>query len=108
MPDPHGQLTSMAVDGPDAVADLASLLGLVCFALVPYGFLFGLLTLFGEDLRHRDTPVVILALVWFVVLPAVTGSTPGNSSSATVCPITTTRRPCALSSALNAEPDASG
>ncbi len=38
-----GQLTSMAVDGPDAVADLASLLGLVCFALVPYGFLFGLL-----------------------------------------------------------------
>nr|WP_225956569.1 VanZ family protein [Amycolatopsis lexingtonensis] len=42
------------------------------------GFLFGLLTLFGEDLRHRDTPVVILALVWFVVLPAVTGSTPGK------------------------------
>ena len=42
------------------------------------GFLFGLLTLFGEDLTHRDTPVVILALVWFVVLPAVTGSTPGK------------------------------
>ncbi|MFG1646286.1 VanZ family protein [Amycolatopsis sp. NPDC049252] len=42
------------------------------------GFLFGLLTLFGEDMRHRDTPVVILAIVWFVVLPAVTGSTPGK------------------------------
>lgn len=42
------------------------------------GFLFGILTLFGEDLAHRDTPVVILALVWFVVLPAVTGSTPGK------------------------------
>ena len=38
-----GSLTSMAVDGPDAVSDVASLLGLVCFALVPYGFLFGLL-----------------------------------------------------------------
>lgn len=42
------------------------------------GFLFGLLTLFGEDLRHRGTPVAVLALVWFVVLPAVTGSTPGK------------------------------
>jgi glycopeptide antibiotics resistance protein/uncharacterized RDD family membrane protein YckC len=42
------------------------------------GFLFGLLTLFGEDLHHRDTPVAILAVVWFVVLPAVTGSTPGK------------------------------
>jgi glycopeptide antibiotics resistance protein len=42
------------------------------------GFLFGLLTLFGEDMRHRDTPVMILAIVWFVVLPAVTGSTPGK------------------------------
>lgn len=42
------------------------------------GFLFGLLTLFGEDLRHRDAPVAILAVVWFVVLPAVTGSTPGK------------------------------
>ena len=38
-----GSLTSMAVDGPQAVADVTSLLGLVCFALVPYGFLFGLL-----------------------------------------------------------------
>jgi glycopeptide antibiotics resistance protein/uncharacterized RDD family membrane protein YckC len=42
------------------------------------GFLFGLLTLFGEDLRHRDAAVVVLALVWFAVLPAVTGSTPGK------------------------------
>ena len=38
-----GSLTSMAVDGPQAVADITSLLGLICFALVPYGFLFGLL-----------------------------------------------------------------
>jgi glycopeptide antibiotics resistance protein/uncharacterized RDD family membrane protein YckC len=42
------------------------------------GFLFGLLTLFGADLTHRDTPVVILAVVWFVVLPWATGSTPGK------------------------------
>lgn len=38
----------------------------------------GLLTLFGEDLRHGDVAVVILALLWFVVIPAVTGSTLGK------------------------------
>ena len=38
-----GSLTSMAVDGPNAVGDLTGLLGLVFFAFVPYGFLFGLL-----------------------------------------------------------------
>jgi len=38
-----GSLTSQAVDGPDAVYDATTLLGLVFFALTPYGFLFGLL-----------------------------------------------------------------
>jgi len=38
-----GSLTSMAVDGPEAVSDATSLLGMVIFALTPYGFLFGLL-----------------------------------------------------------------
>ena len=36
------------------------------------------------------------------------GSVPGNSSSATVCPITTTRRPWASSSAVNGAPVRSG
>jgi signal transduction histidine kinase len=38
-----GSLTTMAVGGPDFVDNLLSLLGLVAFALTPYGFLFGLL-----------------------------------------------------------------
>jgi signal transduction histidine kinase len=38
-----GQLTTMAVNGPDALESAAGLLGLVFFALTPYGFLFGLL-----------------------------------------------------------------
>jgi signal transduction histidine kinase len=38
-----GSLTSEAVDGPDAVFNLTSLLALIFFALTPYGFLFGLL-----------------------------------------------------------------
>jgi signal transduction histidine kinase len=38
-----GSLTSEAVDGPDAVYNVTSLLGLIFFALTPYGFLFGLL-----------------------------------------------------------------
>src|SRR5829696_2471237 len=38
-----GSLTSEAVDGPDAVFDVMSLLGLVFFAVTPYGFLLGLL-----------------------------------------------------------------
>jgi hypothetical protein len=33
----------MAVNGPDALESAAGLLGLVFFALTPYGFLFGLL-----------------------------------------------------------------
>ena len=44
--------------------------------LIAFGF--GLLTLFGEDLRHGDVGVAILALLWFVVVPAVTGSTLGK------------------------------
>jgi signal transduction histidine kinase len=38
-----GQLTTMAVNGPDALESATGLLGLVFFALTPYGFLFGLL-----------------------------------------------------------------
>jgi len=38
-----GQLTTMAVNGPDSIESATSLLGLVFFALTPYGFLFGLL-----------------------------------------------------------------
>jgi signal transduction histidine kinase len=38
-----GSVTSQAVDGPDAVFDVTTLLGLVFFAITPYGFLFGLL-----------------------------------------------------------------
>jgi signal transduction histidine kinase len=38
-----GQLTTQAVRGPDALENLTMLLGLVFFAITPYGFLFGLL-----------------------------------------------------------------
>jgi signal transduction histidine kinase len=38
-----GQLTTMAVNGPDALESATGLLGLIFFALTPYGFLFGLL-----------------------------------------------------------------
>jgi signal transduction histidine kinase len=38
-----GSLTSEAVDGPDAIYNVTSLLGLIFFAITPYGFLFGLL-----------------------------------------------------------------
>jgi signal transduction histidine kinase len=38
-----GQLTTMAVNGPDALESATSLLGLVFLAVTPYGFLFGLL-----------------------------------------------------------------
>jgi signal transduction histidine kinase len=38
-----GQLTTMAVNGPDALESATGLAGLVFFALTPYGFLFGLL-----------------------------------------------------------------
>ena len=38
-----GQLTTEAVNGPDALESFTGLLGLVFFALTPYGFLFGLL-----------------------------------------------------------------
>jgi signal transduction histidine kinase len=38
-----GSLTSEAVDGPDSVYNVMSLLGLIFFAITPYGFLFGLL-----------------------------------------------------------------
>jgi signal transduction histidine kinase len=38
-----GQLTTMAVSGPDALENGTALLGGVFFALTPYGFLFGLL-----------------------------------------------------------------
>ena len=38
-----GSLTTMAVDGPEAVGNVTYFLSLVFFAFVPYGFLFGLL-----------------------------------------------------------------
>ena len=38
-----GQLMTMAVDGPDALENATGVLGLVFFAITPYGFLFGLL-----------------------------------------------------------------
>jgi signal transduction histidine kinase len=38
-----GQLTTMAVNGPDALENATGLLGLIFFALTPYGFLFGLM-----------------------------------------------------------------
>ncbi len=50
---------------------------LLGFAML-IGFGAGLLTLFGEDLRHGDVAVGILALLWFVVVPTVTGSTLGK------------------------------
>ncbi|HVV09187.1 VanZ family protein [Amycolatopsis sp.] len=41
-------------------------------------FMVGLLTLFGADRAHRGAPTLILALVWFVLVPALTGSTLGK------------------------------
>jgi signal transduction histidine kinase len=38
-----GQLTTMAVNGPDVLENVTALLGMVFFAVTPYGFLFGLL-----------------------------------------------------------------
>jgi signal transduction histidine kinase len=38
-----GQLTAMAVNGPDVLENVTATLGMVFFALTPYGFLFGLL-----------------------------------------------------------------
>jgi signal transduction histidine kinase len=38
-----GQLTTQAVRGPDVLENATGLLGLLFFALTPYGFLFGLL-----------------------------------------------------------------
>ncbi|HTE59796.1 MAG TPA: sensor histidine kinase [Solirubrobacteraceae bacterium] len=38
-----GSLTSEAVNGPDSVYNVLTLLGMIFFALTPYGFLFGLL-----------------------------------------------------------------
>lgn len=44
--------------------------------LIAFGF--GLLTLFGGSRQHRGLPVVILLIVWFVLVPALTGSTLGK------------------------------
>lgn len=41
-------------------------------------FVFGLLTLFGEGLEHRGTLILVLALVWYVLVPTLTGSTFGK------------------------------
>jgi hypothetical protein len=50
-----------------------------------------------------STPTTVKSAPLTVISSPI-GSTPGNSSSATVCPITTTRRPCFTSSSVNAEP----
>jgi glycopeptide antibiotics resistance protein len=41
-------------------------------------FVFGLLTLFGENKGHHGVLIMFLALVWFVLAPALTGSTLGK------------------------------
>jgi glycopeptide antibiotics resistance protein len=41
-------------------------------------FGFGLLTLFEQSRQHRGGPILVLAFVWFVLVPAVTRSTPGK------------------------------
>ena len=56
---------------------LALLADLVGFAVL-LGFGSGLLTLFGQSRQHRGLEVLILALVWFVLVPALTGSTLGK------------------------------
>jgi uncharacterized RDD family membrane protein YckC/VanZ family protein len=50
---------------------------LVGFSLL-LAFVFGLVTLFGEDTQNLGVPIVFLALVWFVLVPALTGSTLGK------------------------------
>ncbi|MDT7725240.1 MAG: hypothetical protein QOI21_1816 [Actinomycetota bacterium] len=50
---------------------------LVGFSLL-LAFVFGLATLFGEDTQNLGVPIVFLALVWFVLVPALTGSTLGK------------------------------
>jgi glycopeptide antibiotics resistance protein/uncharacterized RDD family membrane protein YckC len=55
----------------------ALLVDLLGFAvLVAFGV--GLLTLFGQSPHHRGTLIAVLALVWFVLVPTVSGSTPGK------------------------------
>lgn len=41
-------------------------------------FVFGLLTLFGERIEHRGTLILVLGLVWFWLVPTLTGSTLGK------------------------------
>jgi hypothetical protein len=50
---------------------------LISFAAL-LGFVFGLLILFGLPTSGQGLPVLTIALVWFVVVPAVTGSTAGK------------------------------
>jgi len=38
-----GQLATLTLGGPEVVENVAGLLGLICFAVTPYGFLIGLL-----------------------------------------------------------------
>jgi glycopeptide antibiotics resistance protein len=56
---------------------LALLADLVGFTVL-LGFGAGLLTLFGQSRQHRGLEVLILALVWFVLVPTLTGSTLGK------------------------------
>jgi glycopeptide antibiotics resistance protein/uncharacterized RDD family membrane protein YckC len=56
---------------------LALLADAVGFSML-IGFGVGLLTLFGADRHHLGLPVLILAVVWFVLIPTLIGSTPGK------------------------------
>ena len=55
----------------------ALLTDLVGFGLL-LAFVFGLLTLFGTSTKHQGLAIAILALVWFVLVPTLTGSTLGK------------------------------
>ncbi|WP_233459076.1 VanZ family protein, partial [Amycolatopsis acidiphila] len=56
---------------------LALITDLVAYTVL-LAFVFGLLTLFGENLDHRGTLILVLGLVWFVLVPTLTGSTLGK------------------------------
>ncbi|OLF17156.1 VanZ family protein [Actinophytocola xanthii] len=53
---------------------LADLVGFVAVV----GIVLGLIVLFGGTVVGQGTIVVILAAVWFLLVPALTGSTPGK------------------------------
>jgi len=56
---------------------LAFITDIIGFGIL-LAFLFGLLTLFGQSTDHQGVPILILAFVWFVLVPTMTGSTLGK------------------------------